>query len=68
MPATLIYTIIDLCLSGGINYLLEKQKVDALLTTALTEKRDVTSEELNTLKIERDRVSDEVNVLLDSVS
>lgn len=63
-----VYLLIDLVLSGSINYLLQKQEVDALLTLALTEKRDISVAELNTLKVERDRVSDEVNALLDSVS
>jgi hypothetical protein len=63
-----VYLLIDLVLSGSINYLLQKQEVDALLTLALTEKRDISVAELNTLKVERDKVSDEVNALLDSVS
>jgi hypothetical protein len=63
-----VYLLVDLVLSGGINYLLQKQQVDALLTLALTEQRDITVAELNTLKVERDRVSDEINALLDGVS
>ena len=63
-----VYLLIDLLLSGGINYLLQKQQIDALITLARTEQRDITLEELNSLKIERDRVSEEINFLLDGVS
>jgi len=58
----------DLLLSAGINYLLQKQKVDAVIATARAEGREVTPEELDALKVERDKLADEVNGLLDSVS
>lgn len=61
-----IYLLLDLVLSGGINYLLQKAEVDALLTLALTEKRDITVAELNVLKVERDRVSDDLNAQIDA--
>lgn len=63
-----LYMLMDLLLSGGINYLLQKQQVDALLTKAFTEKRDILMTELATLKVERDRVSDEVFALLDAAA
>lgn len=58
----------DLLLSAGINYLLEKQKVDAVIMKARAEGREVTAEELSALKVERDKLASEVNDLLDSVS
>lgn len=66
VPTPGIYMLIDLVLSGGINYLLQKAEVDALLTLALTEKRDISVTELNVLKIERDRVSDDLNAQIDA--
>ena len=61
-----LYMLLDLVLSGGINYLLQKAEVDALLSLALAEKRDVSVAELNSLKIERDQISDDFNAKIDA--
>lgn len=61
-----IYLLIDLVLAGGINYLLQKAHVDALLTRAFNEQRDISADELNTLKLERDQVSDTMNAAIDA--
>jgi len=68
MGTTTALALGDLLLSAGINYLLQKQKVDAVIATARAEGREVTPEELDALKVERDKLADEVNGLLDSVS
>jgi len=59
--------IADTLLSGAIQFLLQKQKVDALITQARTEGREVTPEELATIKAERDALVNEVNTLLDGI-
>lgn len=56
--------IADTLLAGAIQFLLQKQKLDALITQARLEERDITPEELATLKFERDAVFTEVNDLL----
>lgn len=62
------YLLMDLLLSGGINYLVQKQQVDALIAKARAEQRDITTEELDTLKAARDALANQTNALLDSVS
>ncbi len=56
--------LLELMISGGINYLLQKQQVDALILKARMEQREITVAEVATLKVERDRVSDELQQLL----
>lgn len=62
------YALGELLLSAGINYLLQKQKVDAVIAKARAEGREVTAEELAELKAERDRMHQETMDLLDSVT
>ncbi len=58
----------DLLLSAGINYLIEKQKVDALIATAQAQGREVTLQELTDLKVKRDQLFDETTALLDAAA
>lgn len=58
----------DMLLTAGINYLIQKQAVDAKIAQARAEGREVTPEELAALKVERDRMFDEITAALDSVS
>jgi hypothetical protein len=56
--------LLELLISGGINYLLQKAQVDALIVKARLEDRDISLAELATLRLERDRVSDKIHDLL----
>jgi len=56
--------LLELLISGGINYLLQKQQVDALILKARAENREISLAEVATLRVERDRVSDEIHSLL----
>jgi uncharacterized protein YdcH (DUF465 family) len=58
----------ELLLTAGINFLIQKQAVDAKIAQARAEGREVTPEELEELKVERDRLYDETIAALDSVS
>ena len=55
----------DIILSSGINLLLQKQRVDALITFARSEDREFTSEELAKLKSARDTLAAKTDTLLD---
>ncbi len=57
----------DTLLSGAIQFLLQKQKVDALITTARLEGREITVEELSTIANLRDAAVADVNALLDGI-
>lgn len=56
--------IADLLLTAGINYLMQSQKVNAVIAQARASGRDVTPEELDRLLNERNRMSTEVDALL----
>lgn len=56
--------LLELLISGGINYILQKQQVDAMIVKARLENREISLAELATLRLERDRVSDEIHNLL----
>ena len=62
------FALADVLLSGAIQFLLQRQKVDALITRARLEGREVSPEELAIIKAERDATVSEVNVLLDKVA
>ena len=62
------YLLIELLLSGGINYLLQKQQVDAVINKARAEQRDITTEELNLLKSQRDAMADVTDAMLDEAA
>jgi len=62
------YMLIDLLLSGGINYLLQKQQVDALINKARAEQRDITLEELEVLKNQRAVMAAETDAMLDEAA
>lgn len=61
---TAAVALADTLLAGAIQYLLQKQKVDALIETARLEQREVSPEELAALKAERDAVTADVLALL----
>lgn len=58
----------DLLLTAGINYLIQKQAVDAKIAQARAEGREVTPEELAQLKVERDLLFNDTISALDAVS
>ncbi len=60
--------VADTLLTGAIQFLLQKQKVEALLTTARLENRQVSADELSVLKVDRDELVSEVNSLLDGIA
>lgn len=60
--------IADTLLSGAIQFLIQKQKVDALITQARLENRDVSEAELKGIKATRDMLVTDVNKLLDAVT
>ena len=62
------YMLIDLLLSGGINYLLQKQQVVALINKARAEQRDITLEELEVLKNQRAVMAAETDAMLDEAA
>ncbi len=59
--------IADTLLSGAIQFLIQKQKVDALITQARLENRDVSDTELAGIKTTRDMLVADVNSLLDGI-
>lgn len=67
MSATAI-ALGDLLLTAGINYLIQKQRVDSKIAQARAEGREVTPEELADLKSERDVLFADTMTALDSVS
>lgn len=60
--------ISDLLLTAGINYLLKKQEVDAIINRARAEGREVSPEELATIKAARDTLHSETMAALEAAA
>lgn len=60
--------LIDLLLTGGINYLIQKQQVDALINKARAEQRDITLDELALLQQQRHELAAETDRMLDEAA
>ncbi len=60
--------IADLLLSAGINYLVQSQEVNTVIANARAMGRDVTTEELDSIRTKRDQMSLEIDALLAQAS
>lgn len=58
----------DLLLTAGINYLLKKQEVDAIINQARAEGREITPEELAKIKSTRDALYSDTMSALDAAA
>ena len=61
-------TLVQLLLSGSINYLVHKKQVDLIITKARLEQRDILASELDALLAEVDRVAALTDERLDAAA
>jgi len=61
-------TLIQLLLSGSINYIVHKKQMDLIIMTARNEQRDITASELDALLAEVDRVAALTDARLDAAA